>query len=176
MATKSRSQKLKRLVRGDEDRRGIDGRHIKVGDKEFIYQPYQQNNPLHIDDEVVANIARDYGFALQWCAETVLGQPQDEVMSFRRKNAFAEVVKGNFGGALDHLCDRDGRVTKGGQVLMGRPVEIERYARDYEKKLAKVAITDMQKKHSEEGVDVPGGDHSSALHHNRHRRSYSIPE
>lgn len=173
MATK----KLKRLAR-DDDHSRAERKSIRVGDKDFTYHPFEQNNPLHIDDEVVRMIALDYGFALQWCAETVLGQPQDDVMSFRRKNGFAEVMKGNFGGALDHLCDRDGRVTKGGQVLMGRPVEIEKYARDYEARLTKGAITDMQKKHSDEGLDVSGGDHPSALRNNRHRRSYTphIPD
>src|SRR5262245_30836704 len=130
MAT-SRSKRLagaKRLARDDDDTLGQPRKSIRVGDKDFVYTEFQQRNPLHIDADVLRMIALDFGYALQWCNETVLGQPQDELMSFRRKNGFADVKRGNFGGALDHLCDKDGRVTKGGLVLMGRPIEIEKYA------------------------------------------------
>jgi hypothetical protein len=158
-------ERPKRLVRADD---------------EFEYQPFENNNPLHIDDDTVRNIEHEYGYPLQWCVESCLGQPQDEVMSSHRKNKFQEIHKGSFGGALDYLCDREGRVSKGGLVLMARPVEVTRIARAYEKKAARGAIDDMRRKHSDQGVDVSmpdGGRDPVARQHNRHASSYErIPE
>src|SRR5262249_33488684 len=143
------------------------------------YQPFENNNPLHIDDEIVRSIERDYGYCLQWCAETVLGQAQDESMASHRRNKFQEVRKGSFGGWLDFLCDREGRITKGGLVLMARPFDIEQMARAYEKKAARRAIDDMRRKHSTEGINVPGGSHPNAREHNRHSSHFErvpVPE
>jgi hypothetical protein len=50
-------------------------------------------------------------------------------VSQRKRNGYAEVKKGNFGGALDHMCDKhDGGIRHEGLVLMARPVEIQRMA------------------------------------------------
>ena len=83
---------------------------------------------------------------------------------------------------LDYLCDREGRIVKGGLVLMARPYQIDDMARSYERKAAKRAIEDMKRKHSDEGVNVsmPGGGRDPlAREHNQHRTSYEpfvIPE
>src|SRR5262245_35411635 len=86
-------------------------RSVRVDD-DFAYQPFESRDPLHIDDEVLRSIEHDYGYRLQWCVESVLGQPQDEIMSAHRKNKFQEVRKGSFGGQLDYLADREGRIAK----------------------------------------------------------------
>lgn len=159
-------------IHGDEDE----------GLQSFQYKPFEHSNPLNIDRDIIKSIERDFGFSLTWIAESVLGAEQNESVSARRKNGFAEVVRGNFGGSLDFLCDASGRITKGGLVLMGRPIEIQQIANSYEKRLAKKAITDMRKKHAEEGVDVSmpgGGKHQSALSQNRHRTEMeriNVPE
>src|SRR5262249_53379101 len=64
----------------------------------FVYQPFANMNPLHIDAEILRNIEYDYGYRLQWNAETVLGQPQEQSMASHRRNGFQEVRKGSFGG------------------------------------------------------------------------------
>src|SRR5262245_52319921 len=149
---------------------------------DFTYQPFENVNPLHIDPEILRNIEHDYGYRLQWCVETVLGQPQEQAMASHRRNGFQEVRKGSFGGLLDYLCDREGRIAKDGVVLMARPCEIDDMARTYERKAARRAIEDMKRKHSDEGVNVtmPGGGRDpAAREHNRHRSSFEpveIPE
>jgi len=85
------------------------------------------------------------------------------------------VKKGNFGGTLDHLCDKDGRITKEGLVLMARPIEIQRMAQAHEEKQAKDAIERMKAAHAEEGVDVSmpgGGKHPGARAKNMHRQTF----
>src|SRR5262245_61661927 len=120
-------------------------RNVRVdANPEFTYQPFEQINRLHIDDDTVRSIEREYGYCLQWCVETALGQPQDEIMSAHRRNKFQEVRKGSFGGALDFMCDRDGRITHGGVVLMARPFDVEQLARAYQKKAARGQINDMK--------------------------------
>src|SRR5262245_49768458 len=126
----------------------------------FTYQPFENVNPLHIDPEILRNIEHDYGYRLQWNAETVLGQPQEQSMASHRRNGFQEVRKGSFGGMLDFLCDREGRIFKDGVVLMARPCEMDDQARAYERKAARRAVEDMKRKHSDEGVPgvtMPGG-------------------
>src|SRR5262249_12560773 len=130
-----------------------------------------------------SSIEHDYGYRLQWNAETVLGQPQEQSMASHRRNGFQEVRKGSFGGLLDFLCDREGRIAKDGVVLMARPCEIDDMARTHERKAAPRAIDDMKRKHSDEGVNVtmPGGGRDpTARSHNRHGSSFErveiIPE
>ena len=148
----------------------------------FVYQPFENINPLHIDTEILRSIEHDYGYRLQWNAETVLGQPQEQAMASHKRNGFQEVRKGSFGGLLDYLCDREGRIAKDGLVLMARPAEIDDQARAYERKAARKAIEDMKRKHSDEGVNVtmPGGGRDpAAREHNRHRSSFErveVPE
>src|SRR5215467_3197894 len=103
----------------------------------FVYQPFENINPLHIDTEILRSIEHDYGYRLQWNAETVLGQPQEQAMASHKRNGFQEVRKGSFGGLLDYLCDREGRIAKDGLVLMARPAEIDDMARTYERKAAR---------------------------------------
>jgi hypothetical protein len=173
---RGRSPKLKRLVGRGPLRQPL---HESARDEGFVYQPFENIIPLHIDTEILRSIEFDYGFRLQWCVESVLGQPQDEVMSAHRKNKFQEVRKRSFGGLLDYLCDREGRIVKGGLVLMGRPAEIDDMARTHERKTARRQIEDMQKRHSDEGLPVPGGREAAAREHNRHRSSFErveIPE
>jgi len=152
---------------------------IREMQSDFVYQPFENINPLHIDTEILRSIEHDYGFRLQWNAETVLGQPQEQAMSSHRRNGFQEVRKGSFGGLLDYLCDREGRIAKDGLVLMARPAEIDDMARTYERKAARRAIEDMKRKHSDEGVNVSmpgGGKDPTARARNRHGSSFEPAE
>jgi len=145
----------------------------------FVYQPFENINPLHIDTEILRSIEHDYGYRLQWNAETVLGQPQEQAMASHRRNGFQEVRKSSFGGLLDYLCDREGRIAKDGLVLMARPAEIDDMARTYERKAARRAIEDMKRKHSDEGVNVSmpgGGKDPTARARNRHGSSFEPAE
>ena len=98
------------------------------------------------------------------------------------RDGLGQSGKGSFGGLLDYLCDREGRICKGGAVLMARPTQIDDMARAHERKAAKRAIEDMHKKYEQEGVNVsmPGGGRDpTARAHNRHRSSFEpvqIPE
>jgi hypothetical protein len=175
--TKKRSRPRKRLA---AERQPVhEPIHSALRDEGFEYTPYEVQNPLHIDEELIRNIKNDYDFVLQWVAESVTGQPQDQSLSARRKNGFAEVHRGHFGGMLDSYCNRDSRIEKGGLVLMARPAFIEGKARAYEKRAARGAVEQVRKKHGETGVDVKGGNHPSALEKNRHKQTFErvdIPE
>jgi hypothetical protein len=59
----------------------------------FVYQPSENVNPLHIDSEILRSIEHDYGYRLQWNAETVLGQPQEQAMASHRCNVFRKCAK-----------------------------------------------------------------------------------
>jgi hypothetical protein len=101
----------------------------------------------------------------------------------RQRNGYADVHRGNFGGALDHLCDRDGNIIREGLRLMARPVEIQRIATAHDKHAADAAITNMRRSHAEEGlsnISMPEGNNAAARAKNRHRQTFEpgprIPE
>ena len=178
---RGRLRKLKRLAVDRPPRETI--RQMQERESElhagFVYQPFENINPLHIDTEILRSIEHDYGYRLQWNAETVLGQPQEQAMASHIRNGFQEVRKGSFGGLLDYLCDREGRIAKDGLVLMARPAQIDDMARTYERKAARRAIEDMKRKHSDEGVNVSmpgGGKDPTARSRNRHGSSFERVE
>jgi len=141
----------------------------------FEYRPYEQDNPLAIDPDIVRSIQNEWGYSLLWVMYEVHGAPFPDRVNARRRNGYADVHKGNFGGALDYLCDKDGRVTRGGLQLMARPTQIQKLAEAHEKRATEQAVSQMKASHQLEGVNVPmpgGGDHPSALAKNRHRQTF----
>jgi hypothetical protein len=60
---RGRSPKLKRLVGRGPLRQPL---HESARDEGFVYQPFENINPLHIDTEILRSIEFDYGFRLQW--------------------------------------------------------------------------------------------------------------
>jgi hypothetical protein len=146
----------------------------------FEYRPFEQENPLAIDLDIVRGIEREWGYSLLWVCYECNGKPFPNLVSSRKRNGYCEVRKGNFGGALDHMADKhDGGIRHEGLVLMARPVEIQRIAKAHDKRAAEAAIENMRKSHSEVGIPVEGGDHPTALAKNRHKKSYEpvqIPE
>jgi hypothetical protein len=135
----------------------------------FEYRPYEQDNPLSIDPDIVRGIERDWGYSLLWVCFECNGKPFPNLVSARKRNGYADVHRGNFGGSLDHLCDRDGNIVREGLRLMARPIEIERIAKAHDARAAKAAIENMRRSHAEEGIPVEGGDHPTARAKNRHK-------
>jgi hypothetical protein len=140
----------------------------------FEFKPYEAKSSQHIDREIIQAIERDYGYSLLWVTYEVAGKPFPEFVIARQRNRFAKVKRGNFGGLLDHMCDRDDLVTVTGSVLMGRPIQIETMARKYDKRMAKHAVEQMKTSHKTQGVDVPmpGANTPETLARNRHRQSF----
>jgi hypothetical protein len=144
----------------------------------FEYRPYEQENVLAIDPEIVRGIEKEWGFSLLWVCFECNGKPFPNLVSARRRNGYSDVVKGNFNGALDHLCDRDGNIIREGLRLMARPTSIQRLAEAHDKRAARGAIENMRRSHAEEGlsnISMPEGNSGSALRQNRHRTSYEPP-
>ena len=149
----------------------------------FEYRPFEQENLLAIDPDIVRGIEREWGYSLLWVCFEANGKPFPNLVSARRRNGYADVHRGNFGGALDHLCDRDGNIVREGLRLMARPIEIQRMAEAHDKRAAKAAVDHMKASHQSEGLNVSmpgGGDHPSALRQNRHKSTFEpgprIPE
>jgi hypothetical protein len=153
--------------------------HADTALVDFVYDPDLPGSPFDIDPTIIAGIARDYGFVVEWHVQEVAGKIMDRFIAARARNHWAPVVKGNFGGALDHLCDRDGYARREGQLLEGLPIQIYEMAVRHRDRAARDAVQQMKRSHSTEGVPVQGGDHPSALAKNRHRQTFEkieIPE
>jgi hypothetical protein len=150
----------------------------------FEYRPYEQENPLEINADIVRSIEKEWGYSLLWVCYEANGKPFPNLVSARKRNGYAEVKKGNFGGALDHMCDKhDGGIRHEGLMLMARPVEIQRIAKAHDARAAKNAIENMRRSHSDEGlagVTMPEGNVAHARAKNAHRTTYEegpkIPE
>jgi hypothetical protein len=159
--------------RGAHHRADDDGQDPLDG---FEYRPYTQDNPLSIDPDIVRGIERDWGYSLLWVCYENCGKPTPNLVSARQKNGYAPVTKGNFGGALDFMCDKhDGGIRHEGLMLMARPTQIQRMAEAHDKRAAKAAVDHMKASHQVEGLNVSmpgGGDHPSALRQNRHRSTF----
>jgi hypothetical protein len=141
----------------------------------FEFTPYEAKSSQHIDHEIIQAIERDYGYSLLWVTTEIAGKPYPEFVISRQRNRFARVKRGNFGGLLDHMCDRDGLVTVLGAVLMGRPMQIEMMARKHDKRMAKHAVEQMKSSHKTDGlagVTMPEGNSPAALAKNRHRQTF----
>jgi hypothetical protein len=148
----------------------------------FEYRPFERDNPLAIDPDIVRGIERDWGYSLLWVCYENCGKPTPNLVSARVKNGYAPVTRGNFGGALDFMADKhDGGIRHEGLMLMARPTEIQRQADAYKKRAAKAAVDHMKASHQVEGLNVsmPEGNSASALRQNRHRSTFepgpSIP-
>jgi hypothetical protein len=132
----------------------------------FEYKPYEQENPLAIDPDIVRSIEKEWGYSLLWVCYECNGKPFPNLVSARKRNGYAEVRKGNFGGALDHLTDKnDGGIRHEGLILMARPVEIQKLAKQHDARAAKAAIENMRRSHSEEGlsnISMPDGNNPVA--------------
>jgi hypothetical protein len=109
------------------------------------------------------------------CAENC-GKPTPQLVSARKKNGYAEVHRGNFNGALDHMCGKhDDGIRHEGLILMARPVQIERIAKQYDARAAKAAIENMRKSHRDEGVSgvtMPDANVEHVRKRNAHRTTY----
>lgn len=141
----------------------------------FEYRPYEQENPLAINADIVRGIEKEWGYSLLWVCFEAGGKPFPNLVSARKRNGYAEVKRGNFGGALDHMCDKhDGGIRHEGLMLMARPMEIQRIAKAHDARAAKAAIENMRRSHSEEGVPVtmPDGNVAHARAKNAHRTTY----
>jgi hypothetical protein len=141
----------------------------------FEYRAWEHQDALAIDPDTVRNIEREWGFSLLWVMFECNGKPFPDRVNWRKRNGYAEVRAENFGRALAHMADKDGRITKEGLVLMARPVQIQRMAEAHEKRAAKAAIENMRRSHSElgpEGVTMPDGNNAVARAKNMHRQSF----
>jgi hypothetical protein len=155
------------------------GPHADTALVNFVYNADLPSSPFDIDPTILAGIARDYGFVVEWHVQEVGGKVMDQFISARARNRWAPVRKGNFSGALDHLCDRDGYIRRDGLLLEGLPIQIYEQALRHRDRAAKDAVQQMKRSHATEGVPVEGGDHPSALAKNRHRQTFEpvkIPE
>jgi hypothetical protein len=149
----------------------------------FEYRPFEARDALAIDADTVRSVRDEWGYSLLWVCFESLGRPFPELVNARKANGYAEVVRGNFGGSLDHLADRDGRMVKEGLVLMARPTQIEEMARQHDKRAAKAAVENMRRSHRDEGlsgISMPEGNSAAARVRNVHKTSYEpgpkVPE
>jgi hypothetical protein len=166
-------------------RRGIQRQPIHNGPRadtalvNFVYNPELPGSPFDIDPEILAGILRDYGFKLEWHIQEVAGKVMDQFITQRARNRWAPVRKGNFGGVLDHLADRDGYMRRDGLLLEGRPHQIQDMAVAHRLRAAKDQVQQNQRSHAMEGVPVAGGSEEVARKKNFHKQSYEpvkIPE
>src|SRR5262249_15389589 len=79
------------------------GRHGDADLVNFVYDPDLPGSPFDIDPEILATIARDWGFALEWHIQEIGGKVMDSFITTRARNRWAPVKRGNFGGVLDYL-------------------------------------------------------------------------
>jgi hypothetical protein len=69
----------------------------------FEYRPYEAENPLSIDPDIVRSIEREWGYSLLWVCYECNGKPFPNLVSACKRNGYAEVKKGNFGGGCRRL-------------------------------------------------------------------------
>jgi hypothetical protein len=141
----------------------------------FEYRPFEAENPLSIDPEIVRGIEREWGYSLLWVMFECNGKPFPDRVNARKRNGYSEIRRGNFNGALDHMCNKDNRIVVEGLVLIARPTQIQRIAEQHDKRAAKAAIENMRRSHAEEGVggiSMPEGNTAAARAKNRHRQTF----
>jgi len=57
----------------------------------FEYRPFEQENLLAIDPDIVRGIEREWGYSLLWVCFEAGGKPFPSLVSARKRNGYAEV-------------------------------------------------------------------------------------
>jgi hypothetical protein len=147
--------------------------------QQIEYVEYVQKSSTDIPQHIVEALARD-GHVLQWASYEVRGQPVS--LARYKVNSWDQVLYSDWNGLLDFLGD--GAKTPGtpiafdGLQLMSRPIEVDKIARQHEKRAALAAIASREGL-KVNGLDVAGGSHPSARNFNYINRTaerIAIPE
>src|SRR5262249_16905874 len=141
----------------------------------FEYRPYEQDNPLAIDPDIVRGIEREWGYSLLWVMFECAGKPFPERVNARKRNGYAEVHRGNFSGALDQMGEKAGHITREGWVRRARPMQIHARAEGKNNRPPKTPANKIKPGPAIEVVDVPrrgGGKLPSARAKTRHQQSF----
>jgi len=151
--------------------------HDNADDLEsFDPELYTPSDPMRFPPDVIRTLENDFGHVLQWVTTEVGGKAYPDFVNHRRRQGFQEVRRGSFQGLLRPYVssgDANGVVTVEGAMLMTIPIQFWRKIKAKMKAAADEAKARHEQAHRTEGVNVPGGDHESALAHNKHRHGYS---
>lgn len=136
---------------------------------------------LRVPDEIVQALHRD-GVALQWVTKSVRGQETPQELSKMTRGGWTPVHQSDFDGLLDGMFMSKGIddvITVEDCMLVARPVEIHRKAKQAERREANrpVQIAEEQIGHGIPGVT--GGDHPTAIRGNSIKKTMErvdIPE
>jgi hypothetical protein len=63
----------------------------------FEYKPFEQEDALHIDPDIVRSIEKEWGYSLLWVCYECNGKPFPNLVSARKRNGYSEVKRKNFG-------------------------------------------------------------------------------
>jgi len=135
---------------------------------------------LRISPELVESLARD-GVALQWVTRTVRGQDAPQEVSKFTKGGWTPVHQSDFGGMFDGMFMPKGVDDVVGVedcMLVARPMAIHHRALAREAAKAREPVR-IKEAELGAGINVPGGNHPSAVrknHINRSREPIEIRE
>jgi len=115
-----------------------DGPHSDASFVNFVYNPDLPGSPFDIDPAILRTIA-EYGFVVEWHVREVGGKLMDRFITGRAHNRWAPVKRGNFGGVVDHLANRDGYIYRDGLMLEGLPIQIYQMAVAHRERAAREA-------------------------------------
>lgn len=135
---------------------------------------------LRIPADLIESLARD-GVALQWVTRTVRGQEAPQEVAKFTKGGWTPVYQSDFGGLFDGMFMPKGVDDVVGVedcMLVARPMAIHMQSKVRE---AAKAREPVQIKEAElgTGINVPGGNHPSAVrknHINRSRERIEVPK
>lgn len=123
---------------------------------------------LKIPRDLIEKFARD-GVALQWITRSVRGQDAPQEVSKMVKGGWTPVHASDFDGAFDGMfmpkgCDDVVGVDD--CMLVARPMEIHKRSKQRERALAAEPLRIKQAELGA-GLNIPGGNHPSAVRQNR---------
>lgn len=149
--------------------------------EDFIGAGGEGADRLNIPQEIVNSLYRD-GYALQWCTKSVRGQDMPQEMSAMTRGGWTPVHQSDFDGIIDGLFmpkGQDSQVIVEDSILMARPAEIQRKARQHQ---SREALRPMQITEEQIGRGIPGvtgADHPTARRGNMIKKTFEpieIPE
>jgi len=123
---------------------------------------------LKIPREIIDKFARD-GVALQWITRSVRGQDAPQEISKFAKGGWTPVHQSDFDGVFDGMFmpkGTDDVVGVDDCLLVARPMEIQRKSRQREQHMANEPLRIKQQEFGS-GLNMPGGQHPSAVRQNR---------
>ena len=149
--------------------------------EDYVGVGYDTVDRLKVPDDILNALHRD-GYSLQWITKSIRGQETPQELSKMTRGGWTPVHQSDFDGVLDGLFmpkGHDDVITVDDCMLVVRPLEIQKKARQLERRTARLPVQTAEEQIGTGIPNVTGSDHVTATRGNMIKKTMErieIPE